>query len=112
MPIKFPCTQCCKPCKSNQNSIYCEICRKWTHLKCTNLTKIQFLSLGRSDLPYFCSVCNLNIYLFQGLNNEELIEEFSDHEVKTKTTTDVMQYMRQYTSNAGIHDSYITINNF
>ncbi len=55
---KYPCKKCMKCCRVNQNSIYCEICESWIHLKCTSLTISQFKAYGNklSD-PYFCSFC-------------------------------------------------------
>ena len=56
--IKHPCKCCKKSCRKNQNSIFCEICMTWTHLKCTSLTLSQFKAYG-NDLsqPYYCSLC-------------------------------------------------------
>lgn len=55
--FKFPCKVCKKSCKSNQNCIYCEICKIWIHVKCTSLSISQFKSYITSTLPYFCSNC-------------------------------------------------------
>jgi len=30
----FPCLFCHKSCKSNQKSIFCDICEQWAHFKC------------------------------------------------------------------------------
>ena len=39
---KYPCTSCKAPCKSNQSAIECTTCEKWTHLKCTKLSQMEF----------------------------------------------------------------------
>ena len=53
MPSKFPCIVCAKSCKSNQNAIYCDICQKWLHQKCSELSIKEFTELGKSNLPYY-----------------------------------------------------------
>ena len=56
--LKYPCKQCSKSCKSNQNCICCDICNMWYHIKCVSLTLSQFNSLkANSSMPYFCSSC-------------------------------------------------------
>ena len=55
--FKFPCKLCKQACKSNQNCIYCEICKMWIHVKCSALSLSQFKSYTTNTLPYFCSDC-------------------------------------------------------
>ena len=58
MPTKFPCIQCRKPVKSNQKSIFCEICKLWVHFKCSNLTKSHFDFLATNiHIPFNCQKC-------------------------------------------------------
>lgn len=71
MAPKYPCGLCCKPCKTNQTAIFCDICCNWIHLKCTTLTPNQFTALGNSDDVYYCIMC-LNSVLPLSLNNREL----------------------------------------
>ena len=57
---KYPCIQCkTKPVTKNQDGIECNICKKWVHLKCTDLTRDQFdtLVLNADSLPFFCLIC-------------------------------------------------------
>jgi len=75
MLFKYPCTQCFKPCKSNQLSICCDICQVWTHLKCTSLTASEFEKLGSSAKDYFCQNCCDDIFPFSSLTNHEIIKE-------------------------------------
>ena len=77
MLIKFPCQLCKKSCKTNENSIFCDTCSSWIHLKCTQQTIKQFESLGTSELPYFCEKCCTTIFPFQNSNNDELLNEFA-----------------------------------
>jgi len=77
MPMKYPCTACTKPSKSNQMSICCDICQQSTHYKCTMLTKKEFNKLGNSDESYYCRRCTNSIFPFQTLTYEELEDEFA-----------------------------------
>ena len=58
---KYPCIECTNPVKSNQRGLLCNTCNMWVHLKCTNLTKMQydFLELNE-DIPFFCLKCSSN----------------------------------------------------
>ena len=40
--VSFKCIKCKKPVLENQNSICCDSCDGWLHLKCSGLTKIFF----------------------------------------------------------------------
>ena len=56
---KYPCTHCTKQCRINQQSIECTECQKWTHLKCTNLTQIQFQNhTNNPNEAWKCSTCD------------------------------------------------------
>ena len=57
---KYPCIKvnCQKPVKSNQKGLQCNICEKWIHLKCTDLTVTQYeLLKDNADLPFYCLNC-------------------------------------------------------
>lgn len=70
---KHPCNECSKPCKSNQNSIYCNICNNWVHQVCASLSDSQFNWLAVNDNhPYFCRKCLMDTLPFQSLSNEDL----------------------------------------
>ena len=49
---------CGNPCIENrQNSLCCNICDEWVHLKCTDLTLPGFQDLNSSDKPFYCNNC-------------------------------------------------------
>ena len=55
---KYPCCQCKKPVKSNQKGLECDSCKKWVHLKCTDLNESQYEILNdNEDLPFYCLDC-------------------------------------------------------
>ena len=65
--FKYPCKSCSKPCKNNQDCIFCEICNLWLHLNCTELSLEQFTNYAASDLPFYCIEClksNLPLHCF------------------------------------------------
>ena len=82
MPIKYPCATCQKPCKSNQNSIYCDLCHLWTHLNCTTLSDKDFQSLSNSNKPYYCKNCYESIFPFHNLKNKDFANEHSSYQQK------------------------------
>lgn len=57
--FKFPCSVCKKPYSTNQQSILCDICSKWIHLKFTNLNLDTFDKPMSPNEDYF-----LHIFLF------------------------------------------------
>ena len=50
------CIKCRKQVAENQNSICCDECNGWIHLKCSGLTKKKFLQLD-SNTPFKCNFC-------------------------------------------------------
>jgi len=38
------CSKCQKALNCSSKAIYCDICNNWLHLKCSNVSNIQFLS--------------------------------------------------------------------
>ncbi len=67
---KFP--KCEKTVGENQNSIFCDACNTWLHLKCSGLNKIEFNILSESpDTDWFCKHCFKNIFPFQNLDDKK-----------------------------------------
>ena len=54
---KYPCSDCKKPCKSNQASVMCDTCQKWTHQKCAKIPSHIFKTLSNPDISWHCSNC-------------------------------------------------------
>ena len=57
---QFPCLSCKNCVKENQDSICCDSCNLWVHIKCTSLSQAQFYFLSNSDEPYYCVNCPPN----------------------------------------------------
>ena len=56
---KHPCIVCItKPVKTNQKGLLCNMCKKWLHLKCTDLNDRQYEYLETHiELPFYCLLC-------------------------------------------------------
>ena len=56
---KYPCIVCItKPVRTNQKGLLCNTCKKWLHLKCTDLSDGQYEFLETHiELPFYCLLC-------------------------------------------------------
>ena len=45
---KFPCSVCCKPVKCNQKGLFCDLCNRWCHSRCSDVSDIQYVRLSLS----------------------------------------------------------------
>ena len=55
------CNTCAKIVNYRQNSIFCNACNKWIHLKCSGLTKVQFIDIGKNKTEnWYCKICLRN----------------------------------------------------
>lgn len=73
--IKYPCVKCSGECLKNTNCIRCDECLKWSHLKCTKLTRKQFENTD----AYLCSQkCEVKTLPFNRLKDDE-IDDIHDH---------------------------------
>ena len=65
---QYPCA-ICSNLVIDEDSICCDACDLWVHLKCTNLSYDQFKILGDSDRPFYCYNCESNEQANSNLNN-------------------------------------------
>ena len=63
----------CFICKKNvkNNCIYCEICDQWLHFKCSKISRSNFISLSKSNEPFFCFNCLAQEIPFSLISNKE-----------------------------------------
>ena len=54
--VKYPCKECQRNVRSNQNAILCANCETWSHAKCLRLTNTQFKHY--LDNPHIDWICN------------------------------------------------------
>lgn len=55
--IKYPCGECHRNVRSNQDSILCSDCHRWFHVKCIGMRKHIFNYLEQHHLDWECSFC-------------------------------------------------------
>ena len=52
-----------------RTGILCDICNKWSHTKCNNLTRNDFNSLKNSEETWFFTTCIMSIFPFNSKSN-------------------------------------------
>ena len=74
MPIKFPCSVCKKSVAKNQKAVLCELCNRWSHAKCNNISKEEYDRLidEVDDIPWACLHCINDAMPFGWESNESL----------------------------------------
>ena len=105
-PIKYPCTECIKPVRSNQKAIQCDFCNFWTHLKCTNISLAEYNFLSRNDDYFYCDRCNDRLpnftdsFFASGVNMEsELNATPNSPEVNNSCIFDHLRVARSKSAN-------------
>ena len=59
-PTKFPCKECGKSVRKNQNAVLCSECGFWIHATCLNMSKSAFkYLLDRPTIDWICPICSL-----------------------------------------------------
>ena len=58
--VKFPCVDCKKSVRTNQDAILCGSCTSWFHTKCLGMSKSVFqYYLAHPDIEWTCTFCAL-----------------------------------------------------
>ena len=73
----------CSACdKYVRSGILCDICNRWSHTKCNNLTPTDFNSLKNSDEKWFCTTCIMSIFPFNSNSNPNIINNKNTSNIK------------------------------
>ena len=57
---KYPCNECQRAVRSNQDAILCSGCNKWSHAKCLYMSRTTFrYYLDKPGLEWTCATCTL-----------------------------------------------------
>ena len=65
-------------CDENSERVFCEICQKWFHYKCKNLSKKAYLELLASKKSFVCKgTCCQILFPFFNLNQIEFLDLLS-----------------------------------
>lgn len=56
----YPCSECQKAVRNNQDAILCATCGNWSHAKCLNMSRTTFqYYLDQPDIEWTCPACAL-----------------------------------------------------
>ena len=57
---EYPCSECHRAVRNNQNAILCATCGNWSHVKCLNMSRLIFqYYLDQPDIEWTCPACAL-----------------------------------------------------
>jgi hypothetical protein len=101
------CKSCRKSICKNQNSIFCDVGLHWLHLKCSRLTKYNFISLANEsdDITWCCWFCLNEALPFHDCSDTDLVLESDHHTVPTKTDFDPDNLNQLFSDLESSHDT-------
>ena len=67
---QFPCSVSDKSICDKENSIFCDLCKLWVHIKCNNLNYVDYQYLSGCSDPWYCLNCNSEIYALGNLSKQ------------------------------------------
>ena len=70
---QFTCSVCHKSIGDKENSIFCDICKLWVHIKCNNLNCVDCQHLSGCNKPWYCFNCNSKVYALGDLNSSSTL---------------------------------------
>ena len=70
--MKFPCKICEKKVASNHNAICCDICNKWVHISCNNISRYFYRNLQKYSTPWYCKICLKQVRPYNKLTDYQL----------------------------------------
>ena len=70
--MKFPCNICEKNVVSNHNAIYCDICNKWVHISCNNMSRYCYRKLQKDSTRWYFMNCLKQVLPFNKLTDYQL----------------------------------------
>ena len=79
---KFPCGICYKSVRDNQKAVFCNECNFYIHIKCNNISVLEYevLVSEADDVPWFCINCTIKyhacVFPFGSIENETLLNFF------------------------------------
>ena len=85
--IKLPCKICENNVTYYNQTMQCDLCDSWAHIKCNDLNYIDYKFLQNSNDPWFCISCCSEIFPFSVVKNKNFISNFYDSN-KSKNIVD------------------------
>ena len=72
MKVKYPCGVCEKNVAHNHNAVCCDICQKWVHISCNNISRYCYKKLQKDTSPWYCKTCIKTIMPYSNLTDHQL----------------------------------------
>ena len=83
---KYPCNECQRAVRNNQDAILCSGCNKWSHAKCLHMSRTIFrYYLDKPDLEWTCATCAL-----PPLSDSFFAEDSTEEPLITNVDSDVI----------------------
>ena len=70
--MKFPYNICENFFASNHNAICCDICNKWVHISCNNISRYCYRKLQKDSTPWHCKNCLKQVLPYNKLTDYQL----------------------------------------
>ena len=68
--VHYPCGTCQTKVTDNDNSILCDLCEKWHHTICVNVSNINYEKFKVDPNPWLCPTCAEEIPFFDLANKD------------------------------------------
>ena len=75
MPIQFPCGICEGAVAKTHRAVFCDVCTRWIHIKCNNISSTQYNSLveDESEDKWCCLKCLNSAIPFSNTDNDNFL---------------------------------------
>ena len=83
----FPCKLCGKNVTDNDDTVLCDLCETWVHIKCNHLNYIDYKYLPGCNDPWYCLSCTNTLFLFDYLNNQNFLTFIGSNKTITSNET-------------------------
>ena len=57
MTGQYSCRTCKSEVKNEDESVQCDLCNKWNHVFCVDISSAEYEKLKLSTLPWYCPIC-------------------------------------------------------
>ena len=58
--------------KNEDESVQCDLCDKWNHIFCVDISSVKYEKLRLSALLWYCPICPMEM-TFSSLSNKKLV---------------------------------------
>ena len=58
MTIEYPCGICKNEVKQDDKSVQCDLCNKWNHIECVDISSAYYEKLQNDTKPWYCPNCS------------------------------------------------------